>query len=98
MHLWRFPAPTPPPLPHVMYLHVMYAKKVRPGHFILAKVNSDTLTVSAQASENNRWVDLNISKPIPLNILDRFEQMEADFDMEAENSDNTEGAKSQSSH
>jgi hypothetical protein len=74
------------------------AKKVRPGHFILAKVNSETLTVSAQASENNRWVDLNISKPIPLNILDRFEQMEADSDMEAENTDNTEGAKSQSSH
>jgi hypothetical protein len=74
------------------------AKKVRPGHFILAKVNSDTLTVSAQASENNRWVDLNISKPIPLNILDRFEQMEADSDMEAENTETTEGAKSQSSH
>ncbi len=33
-----------------------------------------------------------------LNILDRFQQMEADSDMEAENTETTEGAKSQSSH
>ena len=72
------------------------AKKVKPGHFILAKVNSDTLTISAQASENNRWVDLNITKQIPLNILDRYEQMEADSDMEEETS--TEGEKGPSSH
>jgi len=73
------------------------AKKVKPGHFILAKVNSDTLTISAQASENNRWVDLNITKQIPLNILDRYEQMEADSDMEAESAV-VEGSSVHSSH
>jgi hypothetical protein len=56
----------------------------------------DTLTVSAQASENNKWVDLNIVKPIPLNVLDRFEAMEADSEMEAETV--TEGESVPSSH
>ncbi len=60
------------------------AKSAKPGHFILAKVNDDQLTVSANASENGKWVDLNVTRDIPLNILDRFEQMEADSDMEEE--------------
>jgi hypothetical protein len=72
------------------------AKQAKPGHFILAKVNTDLLTVSAHASENGRWVDLNVSRVIPLNILDRFEQMEADSDMEEESA--TEGEKVPSSH
>jgi hypothetical protein len=72
------------------------AKKEKPGRFILAKVNAENLTVSALASKNNRWVDLDITKEIPLNILDRFEQMEADSDMEAENE--TEGEKEPCSH
>jgi hypothetical protein len=72
------------------------AKQVKQGHFILAKVNMDTLTVSAQASENNKWVDLNIVKPIPLNVLDRYETMEADSEMEAENT--TEGEPMPQSH
>jgi hypothetical protein len=72
------------------------AKAVKPGHFILAKVNTEQLTVSAHASENGRWVDLNVNKEIPLNILDRFEVMEADSDMEEETS--TEGEKGPSSH
>jgi hypothetical protein len=54
------------------------------------------LTVSALASENNSWTDLNLTKEIPLNILDRFEQMEADSDMEAE--DIVEGEKEPRSH
>jgi hypothetical protein len=58
--------------------------------------SSEQLTVSAHASENGRWVDLNVSKEIPLNILDRFEAMEADSDMEEETS--TEGEKGPSSH
>jgi len=72
------------------------AKKVKQGHFILAKVNVEKLTVSALASENNSWTDLNLTKEIPLNILDRFEQMEADSDMEAE--DIVEGEKEPRSH
>jgi len=72
------------------------AKAVKPGNFILAKVNTDQLTVSAHASENGKWVDLNMSKEIPLNILDRFEAMEADSEMEEETS--TEGEKGPSSH
>jgi hypothetical protein len=69
---------------------------VKQGHFILAKVNVEKLTVSALASENNSWTDLNLTKEIPLNILDRFEQMEADSNMEAENT--VEGEKEPRSH
>jgi hypothetical protein len=72
------------------------AKQAKPGHFILAKVNADLLTVSAHASENGKWVDLNVTKSIPLNILDRFEQMEADSDMEEETT--TEGEKEPCPH
>jgi hypothetical protein len=72
------------------------AKREKPGRFILAKVNAEKLTVSALASENNSWVDLNITKEIPLNILDRFETMEADSDMEAETG--TEGEKEPCPH
>jgi hypothetical protein len=72
------------------------AKRVKQGHFILAKVNVEKLTVSALASENNSWTDLNITRDIPLNILDRFETMEADSDMEAENT--VEGEKEPRSH
>jgi hypothetical protein len=42
-------------------------------------------------------VDLNITKQIPLNILDRYEQMEADSDMEAESAV-VEGSSVHSSH
>ncbi len=72
------------------------AKQAKPGHFILAKVNAELLTVSAHASENGKWVDLNVTKCIPLNILDRFEQMEADSDMEEETT--TEGEKEPCPH
>jgi hypothetical protein len=72
------------------------AKKMKPGRFILAKVNAENLSISALASEDNKWVDLGLTKAIPLNILDRFEQMEADSDMEAENV--TEGEKEPCSH
>jgi hypothetical protein len=72
------------------------AKREKPGRFILAKVNAEKLTVSALASENNSWVDLNITKEIPLNILDRFETMEADSDMDAETG--TEGEKEPCPH
>jgi hypothetical protein len=72
------------------------AKKMKPGRFILAKVNAENLSISAMASEDNKWVDLGLTKAIPLNILDRFEQMEADSDMEAENV--TEGEKEPCPH
>jgi hypothetical protein len=39
---------------------------------------------------------LNITKEIPLNILDRFETMEADSDMDAETG--TEGEKEPCPH
>jgi len=60
------------------------AKKKRPDNFILIKVNSDTLTIRAIASVNNKWEDLSLVKDIPLNILDRYEIEEADSDMEEE--------------
>jgi hypothetical protein len=72
------------------------AKRSKQGHFILAKVNVENLTVNAFASEDNKWIDLNISREIPLNILDRFETLEADSEMEAE--ETTEGEKEPRSH
>jgi hypothetical protein len=57
--------------------------------FILAKVNVENLTISAHASVNNRWEEMEIIKDIPLNILDRYETLKADKDMEVEIEDNT---------
>jgi hypothetical protein len=62
--------------------------KAKKDCFILAKVHVDSLTISAHGSVNNRWEDLGISKEIPLNVLDRYEAMEAERDMEVENSEN----------
>jgi hypothetical protein len=33
-------------------------------------VNIDKLTVEAHAKTSEGWVDLNLTRPIPLNILD----------------------------
>jgi hypothetical protein len=62
------------------------AKGKKKDCFILAKVNVENLTVSAHASENNKWIDLELTKDIPLDILDRYEAMEAENDMEEESS------------
>jgi hypothetical protein len=63
---------------------VKEAKAKRNGCFILTKVSTDNLTISAHASVDGKWEDLNLYKDIPLNILDRYETQEADADMEME--------------
>jgi hypothetical protein len=45
----------------------------KPGCFIRIKVNHDSLTVVAHAREDNKWIDLNLRKVIPLDILDPAE-------------------------
>jgi hypothetical protein len=45
-------------------------KKAHPDCFIRTKVNVDKLTVEAHAKTEGGWIDLKLSKPIPLNILD----------------------------
>ena len=49
---------------------IVEAKAKKTDCFILAKVNLESLTVSTHASENNKWVDVGITKDIPLNLLD----------------------------
>jgi hypothetical protein len=45
-------------------------KALKPDCYIRTKVNVETLTVEALAKTNGGWVDLNIKRSIPLNILD----------------------------
>jgi hypothetical protein len=49
---------------------VREGKKSHPNCFIKTRVNVDNLTVDAQAKTDKGWVDLNLVKTIPLNILD----------------------------
>jgi hypothetical protein len=57
-------------------------KQVKPGHFIRIKVHADTLKLEAHASVDRKWVDLKISKDIPLDILDSTEIREVDAEGE----------------
>jgi hypothetical protein len=45
-------------------------KKAFPNTFIKTRVNIDNLTIDAQARTENGWVDLQMRRAIPLNILD----------------------------
>ena len=76
--------PYPKKLRIMMADLVKEAKAKRNGCFILTKVSTDNLTISAHASVDGKWEDLNLYKDIPLNILDRYETQEADADMEME--------------
>ncbi len=48
-------------------------QSAKPGCFIRIKVNHDSLTVVAHARVDNKWIDLNLRKVIPLDILDPAE-------------------------
>ena len=59
------------------------AKEKKNGCFIRVKVNIEKLTLEAHASvgqETKSWEDLQLTRDIPLNILDRFEAMDADME------------------
>jgi hypothetical protein len=45
-------------------------KALKPDCYIRTKVNVETLTVEALAKTSGGWVDLNLKRSIPLNILD----------------------------
>jgi hypothetical protein len=59
-------------------------KAAKPGCYIRVKVNIENLTVVAHARDNDSWVDLNISKKIPLDVLDATDRnnREQEDDME----------------
>jgi hypothetical protein len=73
--------PYPKGLRAMISAMIVEAKAKKANCFILAKVNMESLTVSTHASENNKWVDVGITKDIPLTLLDRFETQEADESM-----------------
>ena len=59
------------------------AKEKKNGCFIRVKVNTEKLTLEAHASvgqEKKTWEDLQLTRDIPLNILDRYEAMDADME------------------
>jgi hypothetical protein len=49
---------------------VKTGKALHPNKFIRTKVNVDQLTIEAHAKTENGWLDLNLKRDIPLNILD----------------------------
>jgi hypothetical protein len=59
-------------------------KQAKPGHFVRVRVLPDSLRLEAHASIDRQWVDLKISKEIPLDILDSSEisEVEAEGEME----------------
>ena len=59
------------------------AKAKKNGCFIRVKVNTEKLTLEAHASvgqEKKTWEDLQLTRDIPPNILDRYEAMDADME------------------
>jgi hypothetical protein len=63
-------------VPYPKKLRVMLGELVKEGRkkfpdkFIRTRVNSDQLTIEAHARTDSGWFDLELKKPIPLNILD----------------------------
>jgi hypothetical protein len=48
-------------------------QSAKPGCFIRIRIHHDSLTIVAHAREDNKWVDLNLRKSIPIDILDSAE-------------------------
>ncbi len=74
---------------------VKKGKQVKPNNYIRVKVDTESLTVSAHASvqsPSGRWVweDLELTTEIPLDVLDKGEQVTLDTDAEAETIMDTE--------
>ncbi len=69
--------PYPKKLRSIMDTIVKDCKAIRTGAFILAKVDSEKLVVTAKARSDNGWEDLDVSVPIPSDILDPAEMAAA---------------------
>jgi hypothetical protein len=79
---------------------VKKGKQVKPNNYIRVKVDSENLTVSAHASvqsPSGRWIweDLGLSTEIPLDVLDKGDQVTLDNDPEGENNMETEAGLEQ---
>jgi hypothetical protein len=74
---------------------VKKGKQVKPNNYIRVKVDTENLTVTAHASvqsPSGRWVweDLELTTEIPLDVLDKGEQVTLDNDTETESNMETE--------
>ncbi len=65
--------PYPKKLRSIMDGVVKDCKASKTGKFILAKVDSERLVVTAKARSDKGWEDLDVSVPIPTDILDPAE-------------------------
>jgi hypothetical protein len=69
--------PYPKKLRSIMDTIVKDCKAIRTGTFILAKVDSEKLVVTAKARSDKGWEDLDVSVPIPSDTLDPAEMAAA---------------------
>ncbi len=69
----RCGTPYPKELRSIMDGLVKECKAIKPGSFILAKVDSEKLLITARARNDKGWEDIDRSVPIPENILDMVE-------------------------
>ena len=75
--------PYPKQLRAILKQLVDEGKKAAPDSFIRTRVNVDKLTIDVHAKDGANWLDLGLSRDIPLNILNFHEAQEADI-MDAE--------------
>jgi hypothetical protein len=92
--------PLPQKLRSIIGDIVKKGKQVKPNNYIRVKVDSENLTVSAHASvqsPSGRWIweDLGLSTEIPLDVLDKGDQVTLDNDPEGENNMETEAGLEQ---
>jgi hypothetical protein len=69
----RSGTPYPKELRSIMDGLVKECKAIKPGSFILAKVDSEKLLITARARNEKGWEDIDRSVPIPESILDLVE-------------------------
>jgi hypothetical protein len=51
-------------------------QSAKPGCFIRIRINIPTLSIIAHAREGDKWTDLNLRKPIPVDVLDPAEMVD----------------------
>ena len=70
--------PYPKQLRAILKQLVDEGKKAAPDSFIRTRVNVDKLTIDVHAKDGSNWLDLGLSRDIPLNILNFHEAQEAE--------------------
>jgi hypothetical protein len=69
---------------------VAEGKRTHPNCFIKTRVNVDNLTIDALAKTDKGWVDLKLTKQIPLNILDNNPLVQAESQVDQVEMEDTE--------